>query len=135
MQTIHPLNQVRRLCSIGLVSLPVLSDAVFTQAKSASPADIYLYKEADREHRLMAGARKEDTVSIYTSLNRKKIRHQGSCGDQRECSADQRECDRRCTPVGRRECNARVRSPLGIFKDGIQQQCIAAVVLYVSASG
>jgi iron(III) transport system substrate-binding protein len=71
MQTIHPLNQVRRLCSIGLVSLPVLSDAVFTQAKSASPADIYLYKGADREHRLMAGARKEDTVSIYTSLNLK----------------------------------------------------------------
>jgi hypothetical protein len=127
MQTIHPLIQVRRLCSIGLVSLLVLSGAAFAQVRSAPPADIYLYKGADREHCLMAGARKEGTVSIYTSLNlkdsqpiteafEKKIRHQGSCGDQRECTA-------------------RVRSPLGIFKDGIQQQCIAAVVLYVSASG
>jgi iron(III) transport system substrate-binding protein len=71
MQTIHPLNQVRRLCSIGSVSLPVLSDAVFTQAKSASPADIYLCKEADRQYRLMAGARKEGTISIYTWLNLK----------------------------------------------------------------
>jgi len=71
MQTIHPLNQVRRLCCIGLVSLLVLSGAAFAQAQSAPPADIYLYKGADREHRLMAGARKEGTVSIYTSLNLK----------------------------------------------------------------
>jgi iron(III) transport system substrate-binding protein len=71
MQTIHPLNQVRRLCSIGLVSLLVLSGAAFAQVRSAPPADIYLYKGADREHRLMAGARKEGTVSIYTSLNLK----------------------------------------------------------------
>jgi iron(III) transport system substrate-binding protein len=71
MQTIHPLNQVRRLCSIGLVSLLVLSGAAFAQAQSAPPADTYLYKGADREHRLMAGARKEGTVSIYTSLNLK----------------------------------------------------------------
>jgi iron(III) transport system substrate-binding protein len=71
MQIIHPLIQVRRLCSIGSVNLLVMPGAAFAQAKSVSPADIYLYKGADREHRLMAGARKEGTISIYTSLNLK----------------------------------------------------------------
>jgi hypothetical protein len=64
MQIIHPLIQVRRLCSIGSVNLLVMPGAAFAQAKSVSPADIYLYKGADRAHRLMAGARKEGTVSI-----------------------------------------------------------------------
>ena len=49
-------------CSLAL---PVLA-----QARSKH-AEIYMYQGADREQRLLAGARKEGTVALYTSLNLK----------------------------------------------------------------
>jgi iron(III) transport system substrate-binding protein len=44
--------------------------SVFAQDKHV-PSPIYLYKGADREQRLLQGARKEGAVSVYTSLNLK----------------------------------------------------------------
>src|SRR6266446_7177377 len=46
--------------------------ASFAQADRASPhRDLYLYKGADREQRLIEGAKKERQVAVYTSLNLK----------------------------------------------------------------
>lgn len=50
--------------------LLVMPAAVLSQGKP-KPADIYMYKGADREQRLLAGARTEGTVVLYTSLNLK----------------------------------------------------------------
>ncbi|OFZ86282.1 MAG: ABC transporter substrate-binding protein, partial [Betaproteobacteria bacterium RBG_16_64_18] len=44
--------------------------AVLAQAK-AKPSDIYMYKGADRDQRVLEGARKEGAVALYTSLNLK----------------------------------------------------------------
>ena len=42
---------------------------VFAQDPSVRNRELYLYKGADREARLLEGAKKEGPVSIYTSLN------------------------------------------------------------------
>lgn len=66
----HAFSRARRLTAIGLALLVGLSAPVFAQPKDKHH-DIYMYKGADREKRLMEGARKEGTVVIYTSLNLK----------------------------------------------------------------
>jgi len=43
---------------------------VLAQAKT-KPSDIYMYKGADRDQRVLEGARKEGAVALYTSLNLK----------------------------------------------------------------
>ena len=49
----------------------VAAPAVLAQDPSARNREIYLYKGADREVRLLDGARKEGKLSLYTSLNTK----------------------------------------------------------------
>ena len=49
----------------------VAAPAVLAQDPSARNREIYLYKGADREARLLDGARKEGKLSLYTSLNTK----------------------------------------------------------------
>jgi iron(III) transport system substrate-binding protein len=51
--------------SLGLLAAP----ALLAQDPAARNRDFYLYKGADREAKLLEGARKEGQVSIYTSLN------------------------------------------------------------------
>jgi iron(III) transport system substrate-binding protein len=62
------VDSVRRrlmAASVGALAAPLLR----AQDASAGHREIYLYKGADREARLLDGARKEGAVSIYTSLN------------------------------------------------------------------
>lgn len=47
-----------------------LPGAVLAQGKSKQ-SEVFMYKGADRDQRVLAGARKEGTVSMYTSLNLK----------------------------------------------------------------
>ena len=47
------------------------SASVWAQDSSARNRELYLYKGADREARLSAGAKKEGQLSLYTSLNTK----------------------------------------------------------------
>ena len=62
----------RQLLAGGAASVAaVAAPAVFAQDPSARARQIYLYKGADREARLLEGARKEGTMSLYTSLNTK----------------------------------------------------------------
>ena len=51
----------------GLLAVP---GAGLAQGKPR-PHDIYMYKGADRDQRVLEGARKEGTVALYTSLNLK----------------------------------------------------------------
>ncbi|MDB5763366.1 MAG: futA, partial [Herminiimonas sp.] len=67
---IRSLCRFRNLSGIGFAFLLILSCSVFAQGKP-NTADVYMYKGADREKRLLEGARKEGTVAIYTSLNLK----------------------------------------------------------------
>ena len=67
----HPLqpDRLRRhllAASVGSLALPALAQDV-----AARNAAIYMYKGADREARLLEGAKKEGQLSIYTSLNTK----------------------------------------------------------------
>ena len=66
------LKQFRRLaiCSIGLAFMSGLAAEAIAQTLPPLPG-IYMYRGADREKRLLEGARKEGTVVIYTSLNLK----------------------------------------------------------------
>lgn len=64
------LNARRRrllLASIGALA----ARGALAQDASARNSAIYLYKGADRDARLLDGAKKEGQVSIYTSLNTK----------------------------------------------------------------
>lgn len=64
------LGRAARLLSFVFAGVLVLPGAVGAQG-SVKPSDIYMYKGADREKRLLEGARKEGTVALYTSLNLK----------------------------------------------------------------
>ncbi|HEY4317057.1 MAG TPA: extracellular solute-binding protein [Herbaspirillum sp.] len=57
-------------CGLFCVSGLVLAQAPTPQAKAAI-ANLMMYKGADRDQRLLEGARKEGTISMYTSLNPK----------------------------------------------------------------
>ncbi len=62
----------RQLLTSGAATIAaVAAPAVFAQDPSARAREVYLYKGADREARLLEGAKKEGTVSLYTSLNTK----------------------------------------------------------------
>ena len=59
-----------RAGAILLAALTIAPAAALAQAASKHGA-LYMYQGADREQRLLAGARKEGTVALYTSLNLK----------------------------------------------------------------
>ena len=58
------------LAQIGIAALLLAPTCAMAQAKSKQ-AEIYMYRGADREQKLLEGARKEGSLSIYTSLNPK----------------------------------------------------------------
>ena len=67
---------MRRRLALGAASaLGLLAaaagDRAWAQDNSARNREIYLYKGADREARLLEGAKKEGQVTVYTSLNTK----------------------------------------------------------------
>jgi iron(III) transport system substrate-binding protein len=62
------VNSARR--QLMAASLAILAaPRAMSQDAAARNRDIYMYKGADREARLVEGAKKEGPVSIYTSLN------------------------------------------------------------------
>ena len=63
-----PASLSRRQVLTASIGSLVLGTAT-AQDPSARNREIYLYKGADREARLLEGAKKEGAVSIYTSLN------------------------------------------------------------------
>ncbi|OGA95990.1 MAG: ABC transporter substrate-binding protein [Burkholderiales bacterium RIFCSPHIGHO2_12_FULL_61_11] len=70
MKTNLPPNLLRR--QLLTVSLSALATrGAWAQDQSARNREIFLYKGADREARLLEGAKKEGQLSIYTSLNTK----------------------------------------------------------------
>ena len=58
-------RQVMMAASLGALAIP----AVWAQDATARNRAFYMYKGADREAKLVEGAKKEGLVSIYTSLN------------------------------------------------------------------
>lgn len=64
------LPLTRRALTAGLAAA-LWVPRVQAQDASARNRDLYLYKGADREARLLEGARKEGKLSLYTSLNTK----------------------------------------------------------------
>ena len=64
-----PRLQRRQLLVASAAALALPS--VRAQDVAARNRDIYMYKGADREARLLAGAKKEGQLSLYTSLNTK----------------------------------------------------------------
>ena len=63
----HPLRRDVLLASAGALLMP----GAWAQDMSARNRELYLYKGADRDARLLEGARKEGQVNLYTSLNTK----------------------------------------------------------------
>ncbi len=61
---------LRRRLLAALATLGWLP-AALAQDSSARNRELYLYKGADRDVRLLEGAKKEGTVTVYTSLNTK----------------------------------------------------------------
>src|SRR5256885_3988092 len=63
----------RRSLLAGALGAALLPRFVFAQAQrdAAKNREIYLYKGADREKRILEGAKKEREVVVYTSLNLK----------------------------------------------------------------
>ena len=67
---IDALRRQLMLASLGAVGTLATRSALAQDAAARNSA-IYLYKGADREARILEGAKKEGPVSIYTSLNTK----------------------------------------------------------------
>jgi iron(III) transport system substrate-binding protein len=69
IRTMHPtsLDVLRKLCLLALCLLLQHAPAL----GQANGTAIYMYQGADRDQKLVEAARKEGTVSIYTSLNPK----------------------------------------------------------------
>ena len=70
MNAASHVNRLRRqlmAASLGAIA----TRGSWAQDPSARNREIYLYKGADREARLLEGAKKEGKVNIYTSLNTK----------------------------------------------------------------
>ncbi len=64
--------QRRRLITASAAALCVQGvPAVHAQDSAARARELYLYKGADRDARLLEGAKKEGQLSLYTSLNTK----------------------------------------------------------------
>ena len=69
--TLHnPKGRARRRL-LALSAAALVARSAFAQDPSARNRELYLYKGADRDARLLDGARKEDQLSLYTSLNTK----------------------------------------------------------------
>jgi iron(III) transport system substrate-binding protein len=64
-------SQRRRLLLAAAATSAASAAAPLAQDASAANRALYLYKGADREARLLEGAKKEGQVNIYTSLNTK----------------------------------------------------------------
>lgn len=60
----------RRVLGAGAVSL-LAAPSAWAQDVATRNRELYLYKGADREARLLEGAKKEGQVNVYTSLNTK----------------------------------------------------------------
>ena len=60
----------RRVLGAGAVGL-LAAPSAWAQDVAARNRELYLYKGADREARLLEGAKKEGQVNVYTSLNTK----------------------------------------------------------------
>jgi iron(III) transport system substrate-binding protein len=66
----HSVSGNRRRRSLLLATAGALmAPAVRAQDASARNRELYLYKGADRESKLLAGAKKEGEFNLYTSLN------------------------------------------------------------------
>src|SRR5258708_6670343 len=67
------IDSRRRRILAGALGTALLPGFVFAQGQrdAAKNREIYLYKGADREKRILEGARKEREVVVYTSLNLK----------------------------------------------------------------
>src|SRR5207247_9100613 len=62
----------RRRIVAGALGAAVWPGLAFAQSKDAARnREIYLYRGADREKRILEGAKKEREVVVYTSLNLK----------------------------------------------------------------
>ena len=61
----------RRRILAGALGAALLPDLVLAQGASGKNREIYLYRGADRDKRVLEGARKERQAVIYTSLNLK----------------------------------------------------------------
>jgi iron(III) transport system substrate-binding protein len=62
----------RRALALGVATAATAAaPAVFAQDPAARNRELYLYKGADREARLLEGAKKEGSLNLYTSLNTK----------------------------------------------------------------
>ncbi|MDO8437876.1 MAG: ABC transporter substrate-binding protein [Nitrosomonadaceae bacterium] len=66
---LHPDLLRRQLLAASLAA--IAARGAWAQDQSARNREIYLYKGAAREARLLEGAKKEGKVNIYTSLNTK----------------------------------------------------------------
>jgi len=69
MKTFKQFRRTAVKC-LGLTVLIGLAGNVAAQALPPVP-EIYMYRGADRDQKLLEGARKEGTVTVYTSLNTK----------------------------------------------------------------
>lgn len=70
MKATFSVNRLRRqllAASLGAIA----TRGAWGQDVSARNSAIYMYKGADREERLLAGAKKEGKLTLYTSLNTK----------------------------------------------------------------
>jgi iron(III) transport system substrate-binding protein len=63
------VDSVRRRLFLAASLTPLIATDAWGQDAAARNRDFYMYKGADREAKLLEGAKKEGTVSIYTSLN------------------------------------------------------------------
>jgi len=63
------VDSVRRRLFLAASLTPLMATDAWGQDAAARNRDFYMYKGADREAKLLEGAKKEGTVSIYTSLN------------------------------------------------------------------
>ena len=70
MRTLLPAQPLRRQLLLASASALWLPTAL-GQDLAARNREIYLYKGADRDARLLEGARKEGQLNLYTSLNTK----------------------------------------------------------------
>ena len=68
MNASKPVNPLRRSLLAASLGTALVGSAR-AQDRSADNRKLYMYSGADREERLLAGARKEGVVNIYTSLN------------------------------------------------------------------
>jgi iron(III) transport system substrate-binding protein len=70
-QTVARVLRNAAIAACGLFLLPIAAQAQTPAPAKSATAGIVMYQGADRDQRVIAEARKEGTVSLYTSLNPK----------------------------------------------------------------